>query len=65
MTRNLPVLQPQGVESAGLGMATRRNVKVADSVEETVERSDSVLKELVNELLKVLVKMCIVVMGKL
>lgn len=50
--RNLPVLESQCVGNAGLGTATRRNVKVSDSVEKTVERSDSLLKELVNELHK-------------
>ena len=48
--RNLPILESQSVGNAG--METRRTVKVTDSVTKTVDRSDYLLTELINELHK-------------
>ena len=47
--RNLPILESQSVGNAA-GMETRRTVKVTDSVTKTVDRSDYLLTELINEL---------------
>ena len=35
--RALPILKSQSIEAAGLGVVTRRNVKVVDSVKDTKE----------------------------